>query len=64
VWKSRTPEEQARDIAEITAAGHPVILSACWYLNLINYGPDWKDGSGKYYQCDPRAFQGTYQQKV
>lgn len=34
-----------------------MVLSACWYLNYINYpypGMDWE----KYYLCDPRNFPG------
>ena len=34
-----------------TSEGHRCILSACWYLNRISYGEDWK----KFYQCDPRS---------
>ncbi|KAI1725219.1 glycosyl hydrolase family 20, catalytic domain-containing protein [Ditylenchus destructor] len=62
IWQS-TPEKRAIDIAAATTAGHKVILSACWYLNLIDYGSDWKEGRYKLYYCDPRDFKGTYQQK-
>lgn len=31
-----------------------IILSSCFFLNLINYGEDWKD----LYRCDPMDFDG------
>jgi len=33
-------------------AGHPVLLSSCWYLDHIAGGGDWR----KYYDCDPFDF--------
>ncbi|XP_071531206.1 beta-hexosaminidase subunit beta-like [Panulirus ornatus] len=39
---------------DLTAAGHQVILSSCWYINFITYGQDWKN----FYNCDPTDFQG------
>jgi len=39
--------------------GYRAVLSACWYLNIISYGPDWE----KYYKCDPHNFTGTPEQK-
>ena len=34
---------------------------------MINYGADWRaagpNGLGKYYYCDPRGFDGTYEEK-
>ncbi|KAI1714009.1 glycosyl hydrolase family 20, catalytic domain-containing protein [Ditylenchus destructor] len=63
IWQSATPAQRAKDIAAATTAGHKVILSACWYLNYIDYGSDWKEGRYQLYYCDPRAFKGTYQQK-
>jgi len=38
-----------------TSEGYRCILSACWYLNRISYGEDWK----KFYKCDPRSFNVT-----
>lgn len=41
---------------------YKIILSACWYLNYINYpypGYDWE----KYYLCEPRDFNGTEAEK-
>ncbi|KFM63113.1 Beta-hexosaminidase subunit beta, partial [Stegodyphus mimosarum] len=46
-------------IVPIAQKGYQIILSACWYLNYISYGQDWK----KYYLCDPRSFNGTEEQK-
>jgi hexosaminidase len=49
--------------------GFQVIVSSCWYLNYIDYGADWKvatgaaKNGGKYYYCDPRGFDGTYEEK-
>ncbi|GFS75635.1 beta-hexosaminidase subunit beta [Nephila pilipes] len=42
-------------IKPIARKGYQIILSACWYLNYISYGMDWK----KYYECDPRNFDGS-----
>ncbi|XP_060057039.1 beta-hexosaminidase subunit beta-like isoform X2 [Erinaceus europaeus] len=56
VWKDKDyPEEQAR----VTAAGHPVLLSAPWYLDYITYGEDWRT----YYKVDPLRFSGSQEQK-
>ncbi|KAK0403501.1 hypothetical protein QR680_016957 [Steinernema hermaphroditum] len=63
VWKGNTFTEQMNEMASVTAKGHQAILSSCWYLNYIHYGADWKEGEGKYYYCDPRAFNGTEAQK-
>uniref|UniRef100_T1IVE0 Beta-hexosaminidase n=1 Tax=Strigamia maritima TaxID=126957 RepID=T1IVE0_STRMM len=43
----------------VASKNYQIVLSACWYLNYISYGPDWK----KYYECDPQNFEGTAQQK-
>ncbi|KAK2576822.1 hypothetical protein KPH14_005456 [Odynerus spinipes] len=48
VWTGRWQNE----LAMATKAGHPVLLSACWYLDHISNGGDWK----KYYTCDPLGF--------
>lgn len=45
--------------ANLTRDGYETILSACWYLNIISYGQDWK----KYYDCDPHDFEGSEEQK-
>ncbi|XP_015593714.1 beta-hexosaminidase subunit alpha [Cephus cinctus] len=42
------------ELSKITAAGHPVLLSACWYLDHTAEGGDWK----KFYVCDPMDFPG------
>ena len=36
VWKGNPDSRPA-----ITKAGLQAIYSACWYLNIIRYGPDW-----------------------
>ena len=36
VWKGN-PDSRAA----VTKAGLQAIYSACWYLNIIQYGPDW-----------------------
>jgi hexosaminidase len=41
-------------IAPIAKKKYKMVLSACWYLNYISYGQDWK----KYYNCDPHNFSG------
>ncbi|XP_046329734.2 beta-hexosaminidase subunit beta-like [Haliotis rufescens] len=38
---------------EAIQKGYRVLYSACWYLDMIQFGPDWP----KYYTCDP-AFPG------
>uniref|UniRef100_A0A0K0D6F2 beta-N-acetylhexosaminidase n=1 Tax=Angiostrongylus cantonensis TaxID=6313 RepID=A0A0K0D6F2_ANGCA len=43
VWKGNTHEEILREVKAVTAKGFNVIVSACWYLNYIKYGADWKD---------------------
>uniref|UniRef100_L7LXZ6 Beta-hexosaminidase n=1 Tax=Rhipicephalus pulchellus TaxID=72859 RepID=L7LXZ6_RHIPC len=56
-FKNVTPwQTYARTIAR---KGYQMVVSACWYLNHIEYGPDWKD----FYQCDPRGFNGSEQEK-
>lgn len=56
VWKPPQNEE----LASVTSAGYRALLSACWYLDYISYGADWK----KYYACDPHNFRGSPQQKA
>lgn len=56
VWK----QPQELEMASVTAAGYKALLSACWYLDHISYGSDWK----KYYICDPHNFPGTAAQKT
>lgn len=48
-----------KEMEKVTGAGHKAILSACWYLNYINYGMDWP----MFYFCDPQDFSGTDDQK-
>ena len=53
VWKEG--DTSAREKA--TRAGYPVLFSACWYLDHL--GENWSS----MYSCDPRAFNGTQEQK-
>ncbi|KAH9364980.1 hypothetical protein HPB48_009301 [Haemaphysalis longicornis] len=50
VWRQSHDSE----LKAVTEAGFRALLSSCWYLDLIGYGPDWKT----YYACDPHDFQG------
>ena len=54
VWKSvGHPEGFLPELSRVTKAGYNAVLSSCWYLNYIKI-EDWP----KYYNCDPRDFQG------
>ncbi|CAG0890887.1 unnamed protein product [Darwinula stevensoni] len=55
IWK----EKWENDMAQVTLAGNPALLSSCWYLDYISYGTDWEE----YYKCDPENFPGTPAQK-
>ncbi|XP_076173113.1 beta-hexosaminidase subunit beta [Ptiloglossa arizonensis] len=44
-----------KELENATKAGHPVLLSACWYLDHVATGGDWL----KFYRCDPLAFNGA-----
>lgn len=52
VWK--LPNWQ-KELEMATKAGHPVLLSSCWYLDHIAGGGDWT----KYYECNPFDFDGA-----
>lgn len=56
VWK----QPQEPELQSVTQRGYHALLSACWYLDYISTGSDWK----KYYACDPQRFGGTEQQKA
>ncbi|CAJ0602866.1 unnamed protein product [Cylicocyclus nassatus] len=71
VWKGSTHEEILHKVKNVTANGFGAIVSACWYLNYIKYGADWKDSipeyspsNSRYYYCDPTNFEGTDEQKA
>ncbi|GAB6024836.1 hypothetical protein CHUAL_009954 [Chamberlinius hualienensis] len=55
VWKEIFYESEMYNVTE---QGYHAILSSCWYLNYISYGPDWE----KYYNCEPLSFSGTEEQ--
>lgn len=66
VWKDKNLDSSMgywQDyIASVAKKNYQIILSACWYLNYINYpypGMDWE----KYYTCDPKNFNGTEAEK-
>ncbi|XP_031781641.1 beta-hexosaminidase subunit beta-like [Nasonia vitripennis] len=48
------------EMADVTAAGHPALLSACWYLSEITSGGDWL----KFYRCDPLSFKTTSSEQL
>lgn len=52
VWKDYPTKPWTESMNLMAEYGNPLILSACWYLNYISYGPDWE----KYYQCEPHSF--------
>lgn len=39
VWKGG---DWVAEMFNVTKANLKVILSSCWYLNVISYGQDWK----------------------
>ncbi|XP_011499053.1 PREDICTED: beta-hexosaminidase subunit beta-like [Ceratosolen solmsi marchali] len=45
-----------KEIAAVTNAGYPAILSTCYYLNYIAQGGDWI----KFYECDPLDFPESF----
>ena len=60
IWKDhRLLHQDPRDwrfhMRRMLHANHSVILSACYFLNVIEYGQDWKD----LYRCDPLDFRET-----
>ncbi|KAH7955944.1 hypothetical protein HPB52_005262 [Rhipicephalus sanguineus] len=63
VWKDTSLDTKMKRwqdyIKPIARKGYQMVLSACWYLNYISYGEDWK----KFYKCDPRNFEGTEAEK-
>eukprot|EP00010_Vexillifera_abyssalis_P001441 CAMPEP_0201557060 /NCGR_PEP_ID=MMETSP0173_2-20130828/59379_1 /ASSEMBLY_ACC=CAM_ASM_000268 /TAXON_ID=218659 /ORGANISM="Vexillifera sp., Strain DIVA3 564/2" /LENGTH=351 /DNA_ID=CAMNT_0047969697 /DNA_START=535 /DNA_END=1586 /DNA_ORIENTATION=+ len=59
VWKGWGQTWNER-LADVTADGYQVILSAPWYLNYISYGSDWHD----YYTVEPTDFYGSDAQKA
>ncbi|XP_025113570.1 LOW QUALITY PROTEIN: beta-hexosaminidase subunit beta-like [Pomacea canaliculata] len=62
VWKDKDGRTAATHWEEyannLTARGHNVVVSSCYYLNYISYGQDWRT----YYRCDPHNFNGTQEQ--
>ncbi|KAK1160952.1 beta-hexosaminidase subunit alpha-like [Acipenser oxyrinchus oxyrinchus] len=58
VWKGNK-EQYSQEMSSVTAGGFKVLLSAPWYLNVINYGQDWMEA----YKVEPLGFNGTAEQK-
>ncbi|KAG5323132.1 HEXB hexosaminidase, partial [Acromyrmex heyeri] len=52
IWKVQLWQ---KELERATKAGHPVLLSSCWYLDHIAGGGDWQ----KYYNCDPFDFDNA-----
>ncbi|KAH9528401.1 hypothetical protein DERF_002351 [Dermatophagoides farinae] len=64
VWKDhRLLDDDPRDwqfhVQKLLRFNHTVILSSCYFLNLIQYGQDWK----QIYDCDPHDFDGFDEQQ-
>ncbi|RWS08663.1 beta-hexosaminidase subunit alpha-like protein [Dinothrombium tinctorium] len=66
IWKDSRLDSKLgewRESAEIIAKkGYRMVVSACWYLNYINYpypGKDWEN----FYECNPRSFNGSNEEK-
>ncbi|XP_077987384.1 beta-hexosaminidase subunit alpha-like [Glandiceps talaboti] len=57
LWSIFPPFQES--LEKVTKLGLQTILSACWYLNYIDYGPNWE----KFYLCEPTDFTGTEEQK-
>jgi len=49
IWKFYEWLPWPETLSKALKLGHKVIFSACWYINLINYGQSWRE----YYECDP-----------
>ncbi|XP_017771658.1 PREDICTED: beta-hexosaminidase subunit beta-like [Nicrophorus vespilloides] len=54
VWKN----DGFTVLKNVTGAGKPALLSACWYLDHLKSGGDWND----FYDCDPHDFHGSQEQ--
>jgi hexosaminidase len=49
IWKFYEWLPWPETLSKALKLGHKVIFSACWYINLIDYGQSWRE----YYECDP-----------
>ncbi|KAF2878770.1 hypothetical protein ILUMI_27397 [Ignelater luminosus] len=55
IWKDSALGGWRSTARSATAAGHLVLISACWYLDHLTSGGDW----GKFYNCEPLSFLGN-----
>ncbi|XP_077539269.1 beta-hexosaminidase subunit beta-like isoform X2 [Haemaphysalis longicornis] len=63
VWKSRRVGQELEwpvYAYKHTGNGYEVVVSGCWYLDHFDDIMGWES----YYDCEPRAFDGTAKQKA
>jgi hexosaminidase len=48
------------ELASVTAAGYLALLSSPWYLNIVQYAPDWEE----FYLVEPLNFTGSPAQQA
>ncbi|KAF7277868.1 hypothetical protein GWI33_009122 [Rhynchophorus ferrugineus] len=58
VWRDYGDYHWDETMRAVTAANKDALLSACWYLDHLQTGGDWKS----FYECDPNDFGGSDEQ--